>query len=277
MVAVPRQYQRDYQRQTPPPPPGTPPRSLDDIALRPGERGLLLGMTRTGKTTLGEWLLDYARRAYPKQRIVVLDSKPHFRGEKELNGLPAALRYRKWDTGYGSKLPGSVVLPPTGDAKRDVKWAWEQGYQTILAQTGPNRRELPWLASVLEASYELKRKNEQLLIYVDETNHFFRWKRSLGNSIVNTLTSGGERNVGCLLGGQRPANMSVESMESATNLYWFYTPYWEDVKKLRAMDVPQDARPPESGTHGFYFHSRLRPVRGVCKLPQAAVDQLQAR
>lgn len=263
--------------QTPARIPSRPPRSLEDIALRPGERGLLLGMTRTGKTTLAEWLLDDARRRYPKQRIVVLDSKPHFRGEKELNGLPATLRYRRWDDGYGSRLPGSVVLPPSGDAARDVRWAWEQGYQVILAQTSPSRSELPWLAAVIEAAYRCKRKNEQLLLYIDETNHFFRWKRSLGNAIVNTLTSGGERNVGCLLGGQRPANISVEAMESATNLYWFYTPYVEDVKKLRAMDVPVDARPPVAGTHGFYFHSRLRPVRGVCMLPQAAVEQLKVR
>lgn len=254
-----------------------PPRTLDDIALHPGERGLLLGMTRTGKTTLGEWLLDYARRHYPKQKIVVLDSKPHFRGEKELNGLPAKLRYRKWDTGYGSLLPGSVVLPPSDNAGRDIRWAWNQGYQTVLAQTSANRADLPWLAAVIEASYAAKRKDEQLLIYVDETNHFFRWRRSLGNAIVNTLTSGGERNVGCLLGGQRPANISVEAQESATHLYWFYTPYREDVKKLRAMDVPPDAAPPGPGTHGFYFHSRIRPIRGVCRLPAAAVAQLAER
>ena len=266
------------------PPPRTPqprgyhpPRTLDDVALHPGERGLLLGMTRTGKTTLAEWLLATAQRQYPKQKIVVLDSKPHFRGWRELNGMPASVRYRKWDTGYGSFLPGSVVLPPGRDAKADIRWAWNQGYQTILAQIPPSRHELPWLASVIEAAYEAKRKDEQLLIYVDETNHFFRWRRSLGNAIINTLTSGGERNVGCLLGGQRPVNIGVEAMESATHLYWFYTPYREDVKKLRAMDVPLDAQPPVAGTHGFYFHSRTRQVRGVCKLPAAAVEQLRQR
>src|SRR5260221_14049332 len=73
------------------------PRSMEDIELRPAERGLLLGMTEMGKSTLGDALLARARYKYPDQHIIIFDSKPNNRPAMELNVIPSLLRNRNWD------------------------------------------------------------------------------------------------------------------------------------------------------------------------------------
>ena len=252
-----------------------PPRTLDDIELRPAERAFLVGMTETGKSTLLDALIAQSRRAYPDQLHIIYDSKPRWHGTRELSGLPTWARYRQWDDAKGTELPGSVVLPAPDEsvlpadydarAEHDVRWAWRFGHKTILAQA-THQRELPWLSAIMRASYEHKPKNAKLMHVVDEGNHFFRNGRATGGIIVEMLTSGRENGVGVLLGGQRPRNISVEAMESLTNLYWFHTPARDDVKHLHHMGVPLDARPGAEGSNAFYFYSRKRPHRGLCRL-----------
>src|SRR5690349_21239400 len=65
------------------------PATLQDITLGTDERGLLLGMTGTGKSVLGEVIID---RWYEDERnsdIIILDTKPRFMAQWQLNGLPA--------------------------------------------------------------------------------------------------------------------------------------------------------------------------------------------
>lgn len=251
------------------------PRTLEDIELRPAERAFLVGMTETGKSTLLDALVEHSRRSQPDQLHIIYDSKPRWRGTWELNGLPAWRRYRRWDDAKGTRLDGAVVLPPPDEsvlpadyearAASDVKWAWRFGHRTILAQV-TQHRQLPWLSAVMRASYEHKPKNRKLMHVVDEGNHWFRHGRPTGSVIVEILTSGRENGVGMLLGGQRPRNISVEAMESLTNLYWFHTPSADDVKHLHHMGVPLSARPGAEGSNAFYFYSRKRPHRGLCRL-----------
>lgn len=265
--ALDRQYQTSR--------PGIQPSSLDDIELRPAERAFLVGMTGTGKSTLLDALIRHSRASYPSQYHIVYDSKPRWRGTTELYGWPTWRRYRNWDDAKGTVLPDSVVLSPPSDdvlpadydamAEHNVKWAWRFGHRTILAQIEHNR-QLPWLSAVMRASYEHKRKNTQLMHVIDEGNHWFRHGRPTGNIIVEMLTSGRENGVGVLLGGQRPRNISVEAMESLTNLYWFHTPTRDDVKHLHHMGVPLDAKPGAEGSNAFYFYSRFRPHRGLVTL-----------
>lgn len=234
-------------------------------------------MTEMGKSTLGDALREHARARYPEQDIIIFDTKPNYRAAMELNGLPSLLRYRNWDDKKGVLVPGSVVIDPSHDPWGALKFAWQQKYKVIIAQI-TKHDDIAWSAKVMRAAYEHKRKNRPLRFDVDETNHWFRGHRGHGNIIIEVLTSGRENGVGMLLGGQRPRNISVEAMESFTNLYWFYTPYEDDNKHLKSMGVPATAAPGEFKTHRFYFYSRRDPhIQGLTKLPNATKEEVLKR
>lgn len=237
---------------------------MADLALKPGERGTIIGETRTGKSTLAEQLIAQYRLDYPKARVVILDSKPRFKAERELDGRPTRLtgRYKKWD--WGEVIPGSVVIP-LNNPTVEIKHAWSLGYQVVIGQI-EQRKDIWKLNDLCGAAYENRVKGRPLLIYADELNNFFRTegKRASGN-IIMVITSGGERSVGFLGAAQRPRNISVEAMESLTKLYWFKSPFVEDVKHLRNMGVPETARPPKR-YYQFYFFDKMSSRQGYCQL-----------
>src|SRR5579859_2214345 len=85
------------------------PLSLGEIALHPRGRALFLGMTGSGKSEVKLHLILDWIRTHKQPRVLLLDSKPRFRVEKFLNGLPASRLYKKWRR--GPVLPGSYLLP----------------------------------------------------------------------------------------------------------------------------------------------------------------------
>lgn len=252
------------------------PVAMQDIMLLPGERGLILGMTREGKSTLAEVQIDNWYTNYDDADILILDSKPRFRAAMQLNGLPAKMLYRNWD--YGTEVPNSVVIP-LRNIDQEIKHAWSLGYRIIIAQI-PKRSEIPKLDYAIHSAYNNRRKGRKLFIYVDELNNFFKIGVSgvkAGNGIIMAITSGGEKSTAFLGAGQRPRNISVESLESMTKLYWFYTPFAEDNKHLRSMDLPMTAQPPGSRSYAFYFFNRLNKMQGMVRVKPVSVKPRQRK
>lgn len=254
-----------------------PPRSLSEIALLPAERGLSLGMTGTGKSSLHDALIAFEYQAYPRQDMLVFDTKPCYRGEKELSGLGTRGRlgrYRHWDSGKGVLLPQSVVIAPDlGDPATALEQCWAQGYRLIVAQYNDRldmdkRGQIAWLSRLMRYAYTHKRKNRPLRFVVDELNHWMYRNTTNADIIFEVLTSGRENGIGMLLGAQRPRNIGRNSIESLTTLYWFYTPLEDDVKDLRSMGVPPDAAPGADGSHQFFVFRRgkMGHIRGLAKL-----------
>jgi len=248
----------------------TSPASMDDIMLGPGERGLMLGMTREGKSTLSEVQIDHWYNTYKDADILIIDSKPRFRAEWQLNGLPAAPLYRNWD--WGTLVPNSVVIPMK-DAESEIRLAWSLRYRIIIAQI-QDRSDIGLLDQALKIAYMKRRKRHKLFIYVDELNNFFKVGVKgiqAGTGIIMVITSGGEKNTAFLGAGQRPRNISVESIESMTKLYWFYTPFDEDNKHLRSMDLPLDSIPPASRSYTFLFFDRVHKKKGWARIKPISV------
>jgi len=243
---------------------------MDDIMLGPGERGLMLGMTREGKSTLSEVQIDHWYNTYKDADILIIDSKPRFRAEWQLNGLPAAPLYRNWD--WGTLVPNSVVIPMK-DAESEIRLAWSLRYRIIIAQI-QDRSDIGLLDQALKIAYMKRRKRHKLFIYVDELNNFFKVGVKgiqAGTGIIMVITSGGEKNTAFLGAGQRPRNISVESIESMTKLYWFYTPFDEDNKHLRSMDLPLDSIPPASRSYAFLFFDRIHQKKGWARIKPISV------
>lgn len=247
------------------------PATLDDITLGTDERGIILGETGTGKSTLGEVLIDNWYNMDKKADIIILDTKPRFMAQWQLNGWSAKPLYTKWD--YGAYVPNSVVIPLY---KPDVEvgHAWRLGYRIIIAQI-EERSDIHKLDSVLKAAYHRRRKGRHLRVYVDELNNFFRpgTGKAVGDGIIMVITAGRERSTSFLGAAQRPRWISVEAMESMTKLYWFHTPFKDDTKHLMSMGIPETAHcgpmPPPPGVPGprvFYFFDKKTYKQGMCNV-----------
>ncbi|MGH8397479.1 MAG: hypothetical protein ACRETA_04450 [Gammaproteobacteria bacterium] len=240
--------------------------TLDDITLNPGERGIALGMTQTGKSTLSEHLIEQWRARPERSFTLIADTKPRFRGTRELDGRPCSVsgRYRKND--WGEEIPNSVVLP-MHDPRSELRMARQLKYDVAIAQISErNYQNIMKVSDSIRYAYEDRTPRRPLYIYVDELNNFFRdAPRAAAAPIIMVLTSGAERHVSFLGAAQRPRHISIEAMESMTKLYWFYTPFTEDNRHLRNMGVPDNARPPRR-YYQFYFFDRYTRREGIAQL-----------
>lgn len=240
--------------------------TLDDIVLNPGERGLILGKTQTGKSTLAEHIIEHWRSRPQRSFTLIGDTKPRFRATRELDGRPCSVsgRYRRND--WGEEIPNSVVLPMI-NVRSELRMARQLGYDCAIAQIPErNTRTIMLVSDAIRYAYEDRKSRQPLYIYVDELNNFFRdAPRAAAAPIIMVITSGAERHVGFLGAAQRPRHISIEAMESMTKLFWFYTPFAEDVKHLRNMGVPASAKPPKT-YYQFYFFDGYTYKQGMAQL-----------
>src|ERR1035437_9164347 len=135
---------------------------LDRLSLRARERGLVLGGTEAGKSTLADILgADFITRYRDKgARRLVLDSKPRYRGQYLLSGLPAKRRYKSWD--HGAAIPGSVIC----EDPRDLERAFGMG-NTVICQ-GESGRDVPRLVAHASEFLRHSRAGRPQLLQVDE-------------------------------------------------------------------------------------------------------------
>ena len=140
---------------------------LDRLSLRARERGLVLGGTEAGKSTLADVLgSEFVQRYREKgARRLVLDSKPRYRGQYLLSGLPAKRRYKSWD--HGSAIPGSVIVEDPHDLER----AFSMG-NTVIVQ-GDSGRDIPRLVACAGEFLRHSRAGRPQLLQVDEVLDFY--------------------------------------------------------------------------------------------------------
>src|SRR5215467_10056494 len=74
--------------------------------LEPGQRGVCIGQTGCGKSTLSTELVRRFLRDYPKSRVLIIDSKPRYRATHRVNGW--SLHYPKW--AKGDTIQGSIAV-----------------------------------------------------------------------------------------------------------------------------------------------------------------------
>lgn len=243
---------------------------LRTIGLVRGERSLLLGGTRSGKSTLAEYLIREFLRKYPKARILVVDSKPRFRAEFNLDGTPAARRYKRWS--HGPVLSGSMRLPEMCDPKAALDAAWKLTH-VVVAQTDDERMR-GWQAQVVRAFFRESRASIPYLVYVDETLDFYSMNGSpVGgtDSIRQCARSGGEKGLALLCGSQRPRGIPVQLLSEVSTVYLFHLDFIDDMKYLGEMGYPWKAFPAPVRDHVFWYWSKSRrktPVQTILNEPR---------
>ena len=219
----------------------TQPIDFGEISLRERERGFLLGGTGSGKTTLEELLIaDFSNR-YESSRILILDSKPRFRAEFFVNGLPAKRAFKYWKP--SNTIPGSVLIRESSQ----LEDAWRLGARIVVAQC-ERQAERYRLVEAADRFYNSARHSRPQLLCVDETADFFHMNGApIGGSdaLVRIARSGRERGTAALYCSQRAKSIPSSIVEELTQLYLFSLDGRADLKRCIEMGAPEWIEPPE--------------------------------
>lgn len=237
---------------------------LAAIAIPPAGRAVLVGKTGSGKSVLAAKLIAHWRATNPHPRILVIDSKPRFRGEMELNGLSAGRRYRKWQR--GEMLPGSVVLPGGVHVREGLRQTWRLGFDTALAQI-PNLAYIDWQQAAMGWFYEDSDDAYQQLLYIDELADHFSSSGAYGrgNVLVQAVRSGRERGVAVMAATQRPTGVPQSFFSEASRVYLFRLRKKADLDHLQESILPETIRPP-AGKHSFLVYDDDNETSAVYRL-----------
>jgi DNA helicase HerA-like ATPase len=227
------------------------------LVMPRASRAFLVGTTGTGKSTLLEVMMKEYQQAYTDLthdvRTLIVDTKPRFRAEYELNGFGTRLsrRYRKW--GYGSGfIEGSVVIPGAGSIGAELDQIYRLGFKTAIVQC---ERESDWsyASDVATTFYERYGATTPRLLVVDELADFFKF-RSLGDIFQRVSRNGRERDMAFIAGSQRPRKVPVEVMSEMMRLYMFKLDFTEDIKHIWQFGIPRGVMKPNG--HSFYMYDK---------------------
>lgn len=236
---------------------------LGRISLRARERGLCIGGTSTGKSTLAEALIVDFHDRYQRGLVLILDSKPRFRGAYRASGRSAAKLYRRWD--HGSTVPDSVVI----EEPDELDLAFRTGTRVVIAQAHSSA-DIAKLVAIAQRFFDKSRRGIPRLLYVDETMDFFRGNGTpIGgaDTLVRCARAGRERGLACLFSSQRTRSIPAQLMEELTKLYLFRLDYRDDAKRLQEMGAPPEMTPPDR-EHVFLYWTKAayRRVWGPYRL-----------
>lgn len=187
--------------------------TLDDIAPTKAERALIIGGTRSGKSTLMDHFMRHMVRERPNVQILLLDSKPRFRAEIERFGPGnrfarlAERHYRDWES--GPVIPASIRVDihaekPLLNFWKDDKY---ERYRIAVAQT-EQTIERGRLLEIADQWYTVRQRKSDRVLAVDELLDYYHRNtisvHSARDVPLKVVRAGGERGFGALYGAQRP-------------------------------------------------------------------------
>jgi hypothetical protein len=225
--------------------------TLEDMTPEAGEptteRGILVGKTRYGKSTLQRFLIQtFCKRYNRTGRVLVIDTKPRWRAERVVTGRSPQRRYR--DFVKGDTLP-AVAL----DNLKDWNLAWdrEQNPQGIVISQRldleeEDQRLVRWQVLVIKRFLSTQRPDVPSLLVIDEGMDFFgpSGNALYSNVIQRCWRAGGEKGMSCLIGVQRPKTINLQMLTESNLLYLFHMAYEEDLKRLQEMGFPRNVGAP---------------------------------
>lgn len=223
---------------------------FSDLVPDPGERTLVYGGTRTGKSSYQDWVIRNIQEVRPDAMILLMDTKPRFRAEFVPYGpnnrwrREASKLYENWTK--GPLLPNSASLRL--NQENPFAGMWKRPGEVAIMQSGqPQYRR--WMLYLARRFMEMNVKGREKLIVVDEGLDFYL-RNSLGvdsrnDVILDSARAGGERNVGLVFCAHRPYGIPPLLNTLSSRVVLFHLRFKGDMKYLWDMGIPEGEFPPE--------------------------------
>lgn len=245
------------------------------ITLKTADRAILVGASGTGKSTLAKYLLDEWREDYPKSRVMVVDTKPRWRGTVMPDGGSPKKLYGAM--AKGDEIKGAVTLSNMDD------WplAWDKDTnpsQTVIVQriqrgwkdrSASQAATVSFALSCMERFYADATIRRESLLYIDEGHDFFTPNGSARGSdiIQRTYRAGREIGLTSLAGFQRPIGLNLQMLTELNYCSLFRINFDKDVRRLYDMGWPQGVGPPTyDETHCFKLWRNGKPSAPTYRL-----------
>jgi hypothetical protein len=233
--------------------------SLSEIAPQKAERALIIGGTRSGKSTLMDHFMRHIVAERPNVQILLLDSKPRFRAEMERYGPQNRMarettkRYQDWES--GPVIPGSVRVDIHRDKPLERFWGEDDKCRVAIAQT-ELATERGRLLEIADDWYRIRARKSDRVLAVDELLDFYHRNtisvHSSRDVPLKVVRAGGERGFGALYGAQRPKRVAAADCRGT----------------VRPISVPSPLfrRHQISVGHGnaYRYRPARRGTRGLC-------------
>lgn len=231
--------------------------SIAEIAPKKGQRALILGGSRSGKSVLEDMLIRYTVLDRPNIQQLLLDSKPRFRAEIERFGpagrmvRDASKHYADWEP--GPTIPGSYRVDIHSESPLKGYWKADDPCRTVVLQTS-EETERHKLLEIANGWFEKRQPNADRMLIVDELLDFYHGNgvciASRCNVPLKVNRAGGERGFSGLYGAQRPKGIPVQITEELSILYLFHLRFESDMRYLYENGVPTSVTPPTE-KHAF--------------------------
>lgn len=258
---------------------------ISELCPLPGQREIVFGGTRAGKSAYQEWETRCIAQSRPDAMQIIVDTKPRFRAETEPMRINpwkrknAAHRYETWAS--GPVVPNSVVIDI--HAAHPFRGMFANPGEIVIMQSGEAddwRRMLVILNGFVKANI----KNRERRIIVDEALDFYTrntWGISPRNDVFYRASrAGGERNIGLSLGAHRVHGLPPLVLSMCSVFVLFHLRQDRDMRYLHEYGIPDETSP-----EGNYVFRRYevepggtvsQPFTGICEYPQSYLDQLSA-
>lgn len=259
---------------------------IDDLVPAPGQREIVLGGTRAGKSAYQEWVTRRVAALRPEAMQIIVDTKPRFRAETERMRLnprgrrSAAWRYKDWAS--GPVVPGSVLVPM--DDPHPFRGMFRTPGEIAILQSGEAADWLHML-QILNGFVRAHIRDRERRIIVDEALDFYQrntWGISPRDDVFYRASrAGGERNIGLSLGAHRVHGLPPLVLSMASVFVVFHLRQDADMAYLHQYGVPEDHLSP-AGNYVFHRYqvqpggTVSDPFRGKCEYPRAYLEQLAA-
>jgi hypothetical protein len=258
---------------------------LSAIAPKKGQRALVIGGSRTGKSSLIDMLARHAVQERPNIQELFLDTKPRFRAELERFGprnkfvRDADHHYEDWEP--GPVIPGSIRVNIHADYP--LAHMWEDRCRAVILQS-EEPHERAELLRIADGWFRNRVPNADRMLVVDELLDFYHANglciHPRCNVPLKINRAGGERGFSGLYGAQRPKGIPIQISEELSILYLFHLRYENDMRFLWDMGVPRDIEPPKEEQWAFKI-IRISPggkaeYQGTFRLslPESYLSQL---
>jgi hypothetical protein len=194
---------------------------LDDVwDYRAGEHVTLIGMTQSGKTTLGFQLLD--RSISPDLPAIVMVMKPRDTVPERWAKKLGLRRIDTWPP-LDARGPGRAMRKPRG-------WL-------LWPKMGDIRKDYVNLSMIHSAAISesyaqaaRKRGAQDRALFVDETLGFVT-DLKLGDELTAVWTRGSSMGLGLWAAGQRPFHMPQHAYNAASHLFLHKDPDERNIKR----------------------------------------------